>query len=257
MKQNRLHILLVSAIFLAFQATICIAKIKIVKIDGSMISVDSRWDQSYDKEMESSILSYKAGIENIMNTPIGKASCTLVGSRPESALSNLAADILKDSACKVLGHPADLGVINVGGLRAPLSEGTITTGNIYEIFPFENTLVVVKLKGRDVYKLFEQMAYLGGEGISGAQLLITKDGKLKDCNIQGEPVDMEKEYTIGTIDFMAGGNDGMTALRNHYDLKEVPNGLLRDVFMNYVKNLNAQGKAVSGKCDGRIRIVEP
>lgn len=66
---------------------------------------------------------------------------------PESLLSNLVADVLKGAATQVLGKPADMGLMNMGGLRNILSEGEITCGNIYEILPFENSLCVVTLKG--------------------------------------------------------------------------------------------------------------
>lgn len=42
---------------------------------------------------------------------------------------------LRNAAAQVLGKPADMGPINMGGLRNVLTEGPITTENIYEILP--------------------------------------------------------------------------------------------------------------------------
>ena len=52
---------------------------------------------------------------------------------------------------------------------------------------------------------------LGGEGLSGARLVITKDGKLKDAKINGQEIEPDKLYTVATLDYLAEGNDGMTA----------------------------------------------
>ena len=71
-----------------------------------------------------------------------------------------------------------MGLVNMGGLRNVLTEGAVTCGNIYEILPFENSLCVVTLKGVYLNHLFENIAARGGEGVSGVQLQITKDGKL-------------------------------------------------------------------------------
>ena len=72
--------------------------------------------------------------------------CRWTDSGPESLLSNLIADVLREAAVEVLGKPADMGLINIGGIRNSLTEGDITTENIYEILPFENSLCVLTMK---------------------------------------------------------------------------------------------------------------
>lgn len=61
-------------------------------------------------------------------------------------------------------------------------------------------------------ELFNNIAVRHGEGISGVQLLITKDGKLLQGTVGGHPIEDDQLYTIATIDYLADGNDGMTAL---------------------------------------------
>ena len=222
---------------------------------GRLIPVDATWDARADQSIASCINTYKSQIEQIMNQPIGKAATTLKVFQPESPLSNLTADMLKSVTSKYLGKPVDMGVINLGGLRTTLTEGVITVGNIYEIFPFENTVIILTLKGEDVRHLFEEMAFRGGEGISGAQLVITKKGKLKSCTINGKPVDPKAEYTIGTIDYLAEGNDGMGSFKKAVRRQDLPDALLRDVFMDYVKEQAAHGKSIDSKCDNRVKVV--
>ena len=81
---------------------------------------------------------------------------------------------------------ADVGVTNMGGLRTALPEGDITYGNIYEITPFENTLCIVTMNGALLRELFENIAAVHGEGLSGACLEISGDGKLLDATVAGK-----------------------------------------------------------------------
>ena len=78
-------------------------------------------------------------------------------------LFNLLADILRISAQEKAGIKADVGVMNMGGIRNLLNEGEITIESVYEITPFENKLAIVALKGSDLLELFSQMAAVHGE----------------------------------------------------------------------------------------------
>ena len=82
-----------------------------------------------------------------------------------------------------------MGVMNIGGIRNLLNQGEITFSSIYEISPFQNALVVVTVTGDVLLELFEQIAAVHGEGISGAQLEISKDGKQLSAKVGGKEVD--------------------------------------------------------------------
>ena len=104
-------------------------------------------------------------------------------------------------------------------------------------------------------QVFANMASRGGEGLSGAQLRISADGKLLDARVGGKPMQDEALYTVSTIDFLAEGNDGLTALRQAQQRQCPPNAVLRDVFMDYVKRETAAGRPLTARIEGRI-IVE-
>ena len=87
----------------------------------------------------------------------------------------------------------------------------ITYGNIYEITPFENTLCIVTMNGSLLRELFENIAAVHGEGLSGACLEISGDGKLLDATVAGKEIEDSKEYKVATLDYLAEGNDHMTA----------------------------------------------
>ena len=101
---------------------------------------------------------------------------------------------------RVTGNPADVGVMNMGGIRASLPEGAVTVGTVYEIAPFEHALCVLVMDGENLLCLFRQMAAVYGEGLSGARLVISPEGELKEAVVNGQPVDPKREYTVATID---------------------------------------------------------
>ena len=174
--------------------------------------MNSVWDAEPDAEAVALLAPYKARMDSVMYHVVGTAEMSMDRFRPESLLSNLIADVLREAAVEVLGKPADMGLINIGGIRNSLTEGDITTENIYEILPFENSLCILTMKGVNLKELFNNIAVRHGEGVSGVQLLITKDGKLLQGTVGGRPIEDNQLYTIATIDYLADGNDGMTAL---------------------------------------------
>ena len=178
----------------------------------------------------------------------------MTSDRPESLLSNMVADVLRDASAKYLGTKAEVGLVNVGGLRTSLTEGNITYGNIYQILPFENTLCIVTLTGAQLRQLFENIASTGGEGISGARMVISKDRKLVDVKVGGKPIDENRTYKVATIDYLAEGNDGMLAFKLSDERLQPEGATLRQLFLDYVTNLYKQGKKVTSCMDGRITV---
>ena len=94
--------------------------------------------------------------------------------RPESELSNLLADIMVWAGTN-FGEQPQLGVYNMGGIRANLPAGKVTKGDILNVAPFENKICFLTLTGGDLLLLFREIAHRGGEGVShGVELTITK-----------------------------------------------------------------------------------
>lgn len=206
-----------------------------------------------NSEAEVLIEKYKAKLDNEMNQVIGVSAQDMTYARPESLLTNLTSDVMEAYGEAYSDGGCDLACMNVHGHRANLAKGNITVGNIFEIYSFENTLVLLKLKGNDLLDVFESYAKMGGSGISSTVRLVIKDGKLKSATVKGQPVDKNKVYTITTLDYLADGNDGLEAFKN--SLEVIDSGItLRDAMMKYVKDQTAKGKEISSVLDGRITI---
>ena len=250
MKRNYIIVLLLSV---AVAFTACRSQYEVTSIAVARTPINERLDAVQDPEAVALITPYKQQLEGTMNSVIGYAEVSMDRNRPEDLLGNLVADVLRQAATRVLPQPAELGLMNMGGLRNVISEGNITVGNVFEILPFENALCVIRIKGSQLRKLFSQIAGRGGEAISGARIVISK-GELISAEVAGQPIDDNRIYTLATIDYLAEGNDGMTALRD-VESKEFPaDAVLRDVFMDYVKQCTAKGEKISSKKEGRVTV---
>lgn len=234
--------------------TSCHSSYEVSNVAGGRALIDYTWDAQPDAEAIALLAPYKAKIDSIMYHEVGTAEMSMDRARPESLLSNLIADVLREAAAEVQGKPADMGLINIGGIRSSLAQGKIAIENIYEILPFENSLCVLTMKGSAMKLLFENIAARFGEGVSGIQLKVSKDGKLIEGTIGGKPLVDDKVYTVATIDYLADGNDGMTAFMQA-DKRECPEGAtLRGLFMKYVERQTATGKKVTSRMEGRVTV---
>lgn len=120
-----------------------------------------------------------------------------------------------------------------------------------EIAPFENRLCILSLDGRKLTELMEQIAAVGGEGISGARLVIMGDGRLLRAEVGGKPIDPNGIYVISTLDYLAEGNDKMYALKDNLS-KKVTNIAVRDLIMESIRRTAAQGDKITARMEGRI-----
>lgn len=198
----------------------------------------------------------RAAVDSIKRPVIGHASMMLEKYVPESPLMNFAADALLQTARECTGQHIDIAITNKGGLRSSLPAGTVTFGDIYNVFPFENTLALLTLNGAQLMQLCREIAAVGGEAIAGMRLVITPQGELVSATVGGEPVDESRSYRIATSDYLSQGNDKMTALALGSELEIRSDITIRDLMVQHVKALAADGRSLSAECDGRITVQE-
>lgn len=196
-------------------------------------------------------------VDSIKSPVIGEAAVDLLKYQPESPLMNFAADALLEMAQRYSAVKVDIAITNKGGLRSELQKGVITFGDIYAVFPFENTLAMLTLSGEQLWQLCSEIASVGGEAISGMRMEMTSQGELVAVYVGDEPLDdFSKMYRVATSDYLAQGNDKMTALALGTDRVVLYDVTLRDIMIQYIKELAEGGEKVIAECDGRIKIIE-
>ena len=170
---------------------------------------------------------------------------------PETELSNMFVDALRARGSEYFGVPMDFAITNFGGIRCPLPEGAVTLDDIESMFPFKNYMVYAKMRGRELLRLFDQLALTQSfQAVSGARIRV-KDHKIVSAEVGGRPVDPDRLYNVTTIDFLLSGGDRIAigAMSEDVILTHV---LLRDVMLDYVRAKEASGEVLDYQKDGRV-----
>lgn len=230
----------------------CQGKYHVVGAEGEQLIVDAHWDGKVTERAVAMLAPFKHQIDSVMSSVLGESEVNMGRVRPESELPNLVADLLREAARKEIGRKADVGIINIGGVRTTLAKGPITMANVYEILPFENALCVLTFKGDVLQRAMEEIARRNGEGLSGVRMLIGPNKELKRVEVNGKPIRPEATYTVATVDYVAEGNDGMPSLAQYEEGIFRPERTLRSIFQEYVEQCTAQGKKITSRVEGRV-----
>lgn len=229
---------------------------ELVSVTMSKLHPDSFDLSGYGQKMTEFITPIKNDLDKTMNQVIGSTDCTLNRFRPESPLGNFTSDALREICGRIYGKPIDVAVMNVGGLRNDIAQGDITLGDLYKVYPFDNTLAIIEISGEGLEQIVHCVEHKKLEAFSGITCTLVKnaEGKIRatDIRVNGRPIQPKKTYLVATIDYLAEGNDNMTPFLS---AKQYTNTgvTIRDAMIDYVKQLTAQGKTVSAKIEGRIK----
>ena len=170
---------------------------------------------------------------------------------PDLPLANMVADALRAKGSDYFGVPMDFAITNYGGIRVPMPEGAVTLDDMESMFPFKNYMCYAKVRGNNLQRLLEQLAKTPAfQAVSGCKVRV-KAHELVEAEVGGQPIDPDKLYNVTTIDFLLSGGDQIAigALAEDVVLTPV---LIRDVMLEYVQGMEAEGKVLDGKKDGRV-----
>ncbi|MDE6370561.1 MAG: 5'-nucleotidase C-terminal domain-containing protein, partial [Duncaniella sp.] len=95
-----------------------------------------------------------------------------------------------------------------------LDSGAVTKGEIIDIAPFENRVVVLDITGKDLMENIAIMCGQEGQGVSSNVKVLydPETHAINSVTIDGKAVDPERHYRLATIDYLAAGNDYMVPL---------------------------------------------
>ena len=151
-------------------------------------SININGETTADSSYYGLIEPYQTSLKKEMNEVIGEASMNLVKKQPEGTLGNFVADLTLKTALSFdfvdLPQNNTFCLLNHGGLRAPLSKGEITVGNVYELMPFDNEIVVVELSGQKVLELATYVALYGGHPMSGIEIVAEVDKNENSAEVE-------------------------------------------------------------------------
>lgn len=217
------------------------------------VPMDSTWDSPKPNKVDKIIAKYHPGVEFLMEI-VGYTSEEMSKGYPESGLSNFAADVLLYTAQPSLKEgDLALSLTNFGGIRADFPKGAVRVYDIYSVFPFDNTIVIIDIKGSDLRKILAGFAAAERfEALSGVKI-VTRDGKLETCDVAGAPLDDDKIYRLVTLDFLLDGGDRMNFRKTALNILRTEY-FVRDGVVKYMKEKSAEGVVFNNHKDGRVII---
>ena len=171
--------------------------------------------------------------------------------QPDLPLANFVADALREKASDYFGKPMDFAIINYGGIRIPMPEGAVILDDIEAMFPFKNYMCYAAVRGSNLRRLLEQLANTAAfQAVSGCRVKV-KAHELVEAEIGGAPIDPDRLYNVATIDFLLSGGDQIAigALAEDVVLTPV---LVREVVLDHIKAMEAEGKIIDVQKDGRV-----
>ena len=220
----------------------------------SHIPVDASWDEAASRytAMNSWLDNYRHGVDSIMNNPVATSARYMRNSSAtiQNWVSDAAMEIIK--ALSGISN-IDCAIMNKGGIRCDMPQGTVTEGVIGSMFPFDNRFVVLEMPGTELIESMKLMCGRGGDAVSKElRATYNKKGEMTGATVKGKKIDPNKTYIVATIDYLANGGDYMTPMtrckRLFVDVQKYGNHIL-----DYVKRLEAQGKMIDAKDEVRIK----
>lgn len=206
-----------------------------------------------DVKIAAIIEPYKLQLDVTMNEIIGYNEEELIKGKPSSTLTNWFADVLLDETQKLVTDKIDFAIQNYGGIRVPfLAKGNVTTGNVYELMPFDNLMFILEVKGEIVQQLFDKMAESGGWPVSKGVYFEIAYGKTKNVKVNNVALDPEKVYRIAIPDYIANGGDNMDMLKGAKTYNTT--ALIRDLIISNLRTMKAAGNTI--KPNNGKRIIE-
>ena len=180
-----------------------------------------------------------------MQEVIGTNAHAMTKAKPEGLLGNFVADLSLNWAKQIDSLPeVSICLLNHGGLRTSLPQGEITIGNIYELMPFDNSLVWVKLSSEEMDRLVTYVRATGGQPVSGIQ--INAD------NYQLTQTSNQTSYWVLTSDYLADGGDQMDFFLNK---ERINSGvLLRSIIIEHYRALTKLNRTGETQIDNRINL---
>lgn len=218
---------------------------------ASEISAVIMEDRAHCPEQDPEMLSYINTISDNINKTSGKtvakSDVTLcmndpaTGNRLVRQQETNLGDFCADAYLNVMD--ADIAFINGGGLRADITKGDITVGDLISAHPFGNLLCTAELSGQTILDMLEMSVEYAGDlsyesggfqHVAGItfdvdttipspvvtdenKLFVKVDGKRRVNNVMvgGEPIDPDRIYTVASHNYLlksCGG--GFTMLEN-------------------------------------------
>lgn len=236
-------------------------------------------DQPKAPDLTALIQRWNALAAPIANRPMGYISADIPG-RGSDAYEKPLGDVIADAQLEALSPAAkggaQLAIMNPGGIRADLAykaagsegDGVVTYGESYTVQPFTNMMNIVDLTGAQLITALQQQVSGPVNGPNPKILQIskgftytldtTKAGAdrivVDSVKLGGVPIDPAKTYRVAMNEFLAGGGDGFTVLKEHKNKLVGASDL--DCFNAYLAGHSSAAAPLAPPVADRITVIK-
>jgi 2',3'-cyclic-nucleotide 2'-phosphodiesterase (5'-nucleotidase family) len=244
MRNSACHLLLI-AIFFALS---CNTSYKAENVHYSHYKVQPSSVET--KSLTPILKPYSDSINKLMNVVIGYNESPLEKKRQQNTLGFFMTDAFLEMARQKVDAKVDAAFMNAGGIRLPdLAAGAVTQGKVYELMPFDNLMVLLKVKGSLLKEYLDTLAANDGVIESGITMQIVNK-TAQQVMIGGKSLDLNAEYIIAHSDYVASNSSLLKGIHRN------TNGyLLRDAILDYIKLNHSMGKKITVVNTDRISYV--
>lgn len=215
-----------------------------------------------DDDIQKVIAPLAAEIKASFGLPLVEAPQGLFRGRrgEENLLGYWVSDVMRRAAQPLVGAPVPFAITNAGGLRANLRPGQLKVGDIFELMPFENEMVVIELTGAEVIQVVKEgLLRRGGEPCSGVKAKVEGPPEQAVLTVtweDGSTIDPEATVKVATTDYLYGGGDSIPTLKK--GRKPFTTGVtLRQMLLDECAALGKAKKDLLSPAPGRYRIPVP
>jgi 2',3'-cyclic-nucleotide 2'-phosphodiesterase (5'-nucleotidase family) len=213
----------------------------VTKIEGKKIGITE--NQTGSTEIENYIKPYRENIDKNLNEVLAYCPINLDKSGEwQTNIGCFLADITLEKSNPIFlkreQKSIDVCLLNHGGIRTIIPKGNVTARNAYEVMPFENSAIVIGLKGEQIVEIAN---YIVSEKkphpLAGMTFTITKDNSVKNIQILGKPLELEKVYYVVTSDYLSNGGDNMIFFKKGVSRTDL-DYKLRNIIIDYFKDVD-------------------
>jgi 5'-nucleotidase len=214
-----------------------------------------------DAAAAAALVPYTAQLETFRKTSVATLAQDLL-----RGLNSGPGPLVADSMLAAMPN-AQVAILNNGGVRKDLLAGSISVGDVLELLPFANTLVLLDLSGAELKEALEgDIDFLIGKKypvpypyVAGLRLTVAPQAakgrrvtalEVRDDTGAYQPLRADAVYRCVVSNFVAGGGDGFTPIRNARGFRSDSGIIDSDALRAYLK---AQG-SVRQREEQRVRV---
>ncbi len=208
----------------------------------SPVSISSDIEDS--ENIEKIIAPYRSTLDSIMDEVIGYAAHDLTTrGQYESTLGTFVTKLSLDQSISFFEREVDAAIMNHhGGLRAPINEGPITLGEVFQVMPFENEIVLLEISGNELVEVIKYIGETGRSMIWPVSFHVSSSG-IENIRLDGKEIESEKSYVLSISDYLANGGSGFHMLTSLKRLDVTPIKL-RDMIVKEIRDRTARGDSI-------------